>query len=125
MARGFVKSAQLEERQGFTVGNIMIRSEAGRQIRIPVCNEYMMVLDDESPLAAFPDLISVFDANVSLPLNSADVCPGQEVAVFAVPRSRLKLGSTMKDRTLLRPIEKLLGIRLRRQCHDLEDKQVY
>ena len=111
LARGFVKSAQLEERQGFTVGNVTIRSETGRQIRIPVCNEYMMVLDDDSPLAVFPDLISVFDAGASLPLNSAEVCAGQQVAVFLVPRGRLKLGSTMRDHTLLRPIEKLLGIR--------------
>ncbi len=111
LTQGFVKSAKLEDTHGFTAGNIVIHSEAGRRIRIPVCNEYMMVLDGESPLAAFPDLISVFDARASLPLISAEVRPGQQVAVFAVPRSRLKLGSTMKDRGLLRPIEKLLAIR--------------
>jgi len=119
LARGFVKSARLEERQGFSVGSITIRSEAGRHIRIPVCNEYMMVLDDESPRAAFPDLITVFEAGASLPLGSAEVRPAQQVAVFAVPRSRLKLGSTMKDRALLSPIEKLLGVRFSAQELDV------
>jgi uncharacterized protein len=110
LAQGFVKSAQLDEKEGFTVGTIAIRSEVGKRIRIPVCNEFMMVLDGESALAAFPDLITVFDAASSLPLSSAEVGQGQHVAVFAVPRSRLKLGSTMKDRSLLRPIEKVLGV---------------
>jgi uncharacterized protein len=110
LAEGFVKSAKLDEKEGFTVGTIAIRSEVGKQISIPVCNEFMMVLDGESALAAFPDLITVFDAASSLPLGSAEVSQGQQVAVFAVPRSRLKLGSTMKDRAMLRPIEKLLGV---------------
>lgn len=112
LGQGSVESVDLTERVGFTVGTILLLTESRGYLRIPVCNEHMMVLDNESSLAAFPDLISLFDSGTSLPLSSSDVRPGQQVAVFGVPRSQLKLGSTMSDRALLHPIEKLLGIRI-------------
>jgi len=63
-------------------------------------------------LATFPDLITIFDFESSLPLASPQVKPGMRVAVLGVPRSRLKLGSMMKDRSLLTPIERRLNVPL-------------
>lgn len=111
LAQGRVQSADLAERQGFTLGTIVLSTDADAQVRIPLCNEYMMVMQDGVPLAAFPDLIALFDRNSSLPLSTADVRPGQHLVAFGVPRSRLILGSAMRDRSLLRPIEVLLRVR--------------
>jgi hypothetical protein len=68
----------------------------------------MLVLCDRRALAAFPDLITLFDAKTLLPLNTTDGREGQRVVILAVPAERLNLASTMFDRTLLRPVEKLL-----------------
>jgi uncharacterized protein len=79
---------------------------------IAVCNEYLAFQRNGAMLAAFPDLIVVFDFDSATPLSSPDVKPGNRVAVFGLPRGRLKLGSTMKDPALLRPLERLLNLKL-------------
>ena len=109
---GLVRSVELREKGGFTVGRIAIRSETGTRIVIPVCNEFMAAFSGEEPLALFPDLISIFDYESALPLGSAQVRESGRVAVFFVPRAHLPLASAMRDKTLLRPVERLLGIRL-------------
>jgi DUF917 family protein len=111
LTSGVVQSTDLAEKKGFTIGTIVLRSNSGSTVRIPVCNEYMLVLKKNLPLAVFPDLITVFDVDSSLPVGSADLRPGQRVIIFGVPRSRLTLSSTMRDRSLLRPIESLLRLR--------------
>ena len=109
---GLVRSVELREKGGFTVGRIAIRSETGTRILIPVCNEFMAAFSGEEPLALFPDLISIFDYETALPLGSAQVRESGRVAIFFVPRAHLPLASAMRDKTLLRPVERLLGIRL-------------
>ncbi len=79
--------------------------------RLPVCNEFMLAVLQGSVLAAFPDLITVFDKKSALPLSSTQVRSGGPVTIFAVPARRLRLSSPMADRTLLRPIERLLNIK--------------
>lgn len=108
---GEVVSSSLEDRQGFTVGTIRLSTRRNGDVRMPVCNEYMMVVNQGRVLASFPDLISVFDQDTVLPLNSSAVRPGQEVTLLMVPRDRLKLGATMHDPSLLRPVESLLKVR--------------
>ena len=112
LCEGRVSSAVLAEKRGFTIGHIVIIGSAGEECCIAVCNEYLTFQRDGVVLAAFPDLITVFDAQNTLPLCSAEVSTGKQVAVFAVPRTHLHLGSTMKDVALLRPLERLLNIRL-------------
>lgn len=63
-------------------------------------------------LATFPDLITIFDFESFIPLASPQVKPGMHVAILGVPRSHLNLGSTMKDRSLLIPIERQLNVPL-------------
>ena len=107
-----MSSAALTERNGFTVGRILMRQPDGGEYRVAVCNEYLALQRNGELLAAFPDLITLFDFDSGIPLSSAEVRAGRRVAVFGVPRQQLKLGSTMKDAQLLRPIERLLNLRL-------------
>jgi len=112
LASGRVNSVRLSGRGGFSFGMIEVRCPDELQLKIPVCNEFMAVLRGARPVAAFPDLVTLFDMRSGLPLASSEVRWNQQVAVFAVPRRRLLLGSPMEDRRLLRPIEKLFGARL-------------
>ena len=112
LSEGRVNYSTLTEAGGFTIGHILMRDQDGRDCRVAVCNEYLGFQRNGIVVAAFPDLITLFDFDSALPLSSPDVKAGKRVAVFAVPRARLKLGSTMKDLTLLRPIERLLNFRL-------------
>lgn len=109
---GRVNSVSLTESHGFTLGHIRLQDRHGGDCAVGVCNEYLALRKERKNLATFPDLITIFDLESSLPLASPQVKPGMRVAVLGVPRSRLKLGSTMKDRSLLVPIERWLNIPL-------------
>jgi DUF917 family protein len=111
LASGHIASVKLAERQGFTVGRIVIKCVDGSLLDILVCNEFMAALAEGQPIMAFPDLIALFDRRTGLPLASTEAHTDQSVAVFAVPRDRLILGSTMRDLALLRGIEDLLEVR--------------
>lgn len=110
LARGTLTAVVRSDRQGFTVGELRLLDDSIGPVRIPLCNEYMLVLCDNQVLAAFPDLITLFDAKTLLPVNSSDAREGQRVILLVVPAERLNLASTMFDRALLRPVEKLLGM---------------
>lgn len=110
LSQGSISFVTRNERHGFTIGELQIKDKKYGLIRIPICNEYMMVLCDHQAVASFPDLITLFDEKTSLPVNTADARVGQKVVVLIVPAGHLKLASTMYDRELLRPIEKLLGL---------------
>jgi DUF917 family protein len=114
LATGRVRAARLAERLGFTVGVIKIRCADGAELGVSVCNEFMTVLrgSNPNPVAAFPDLIALFDGDTGLPLASPEVRVDHRLAVFIVPRRRLLLGSPMEDSRLLRPVERLLGMRI-------------
>jgi hypothetical protein len=89
-----------------------LQDRSGGECVVGVCNEYLVLRKERKILATFPDLITIFDFKSSLPLASPQVKPGMHVALLGVPRSRLKLGSTMKDRSLLIPIERWLKVPL-------------
>jgi DUF917 family protein len=110
-AKGVIESASLSEQRGFTVGQITIKTSGGSALGVPVCNEFMAVVDQGRPIFAFPDLVALFDCDTGLPLASTEARVDRSVAVFAVPSNRLLLGSAMRDRSLLRPIENAVGVR--------------
>jgi len=60
-------------------------------------------------LYTFPDLITTMDLRTGLPVTSADVRQGDEVAVVVVPRANLILGAGMRDKDLLTEVERLTG----------------
>ena len=109
LASGTVAEVRLKPDSGFTLGEIRVADRRGGALRLPTCNEFMAAIVQDRPLAAFPDLITVFDLETGLPLASSEVRARQPVAVFAVPRRRLLLGSPMRDSRLLKPIEERLG----------------
>jgi len=109
---GRVDSVSLTEAHGFTLGHIRLQDRHGSECSVGVCNEYLVLRKERKIPATFPDLITIFDFESCLPLASPQVKPGMRVAVLGVPRSRLKLGSTMKDRSLLIPIERWLKVPL-------------
>jgi DUF917 family protein len=112
LARGRVSSVALSERGGFTVGRITVEASDGRVLATPVCNEFMAVLHGAERIAAFPDLIALFDGETGLPLASTEVRSGRPVAIFFAPRDALRLGAGMRDPGLLRQVERLIGVRL-------------
>ena len=111
---GRVDAVKLGNRQGFTVGNIVVCRKDGGIITIPVCNEFMMASDGQRVRAVFPDLIAVFAYSTALPLSSSAVKVGQRVAVFVTPRKNLILSSPMSDNSLLKGVESILQISLRK-----------
>jgi DUF917 family protein len=115
LGHGRVARADLAELQGFTVGRIEVERAGGEALELLVCNELMAVLERDRRLAAFPDLITLFDQRSGLPLGSAEARAGQAVSVFVVPGEWLLLSSTMRDADLLQEIEDILGVPLSRQ----------
>jgi uncharacterized protein len=112
LANGVIVSASLSEQQGFTIGSVTIELANGPTLEIPVCNEYMAVLDDGIPVVGIPDLIALSDRDTGLPLASTEIKADRPVTIFTVPRRHLLLRSTIRDLSLLRQIEKLVGIPL-------------
>jgi DUF917 family protein len=110
---GEVCDAVLRDRGGFSVGHIRIRESGGSETVVTVCNEYLGLRRDGALLVRFPDLVVLFDREARLPLSSPEVREGMRVSTFVVPSERLILGSTMRDKRLLRPLERLLGSSLR------------
>jgi uncharacterized protein len=112
LAEGMVVASRLRERHGFTIGVVELRCRDGSRLAVPVCNEYMAVLRGAEPIVSFPDLVALFDLSSGLPLASSETEINRQVAVFVVPRDKLILGRAMRDRSLLRQVERLVGIRL-------------
>lgn len=101
---GQVAEFELRTTGGFDVGFVKIGS-----LEMTFWNEYMTLEARGERIATFPDLIMTFDAETGLPLESARIARGRKVAVIAVPRQNLILGSTMRNRKLLQPIEEIVG----------------
>jgi DUF917 family protein len=115
-ARGQVEDVRLETVGGLDVGAIRVRSGDRQTAELTFWNEYMTldILDADSAVGprrvgTFPDLLATFDLSSGLPLASAEVAVGQEVAVVHVDRRHLILGAGMRDPALLRPIEQATG----------------
>jgi DUF917 family protein len=125
LSEGRVISAALIEKNGFTIGRILVKEQHRNRNEccVAVCNEYLALQRNGTLLAAFPDLITLFDLDSGIPLSSSAVSVGSRVAAFCVPRQRLKLGSTMKDVRLLRPLERLLNVPLSTSGMVVEDQQ--
>lgn len=110
---GAVTRKNLETRGGFDVGEVFV--EGGYELTF--WNEYTTVdktgskagSGDSGRLATFPDLIVTLDLSTGLPVSSAELREGQEIAVVAVPEANLLLGAGCKDKALYRTIEQAAG----------------
>jgi len=107
LGTGRILGASLQAKGGFTMGLLTIASPTRQSLRVHVCNEYITV-DNGLTLAAFPDLIVLFDHDTALPVASSEALAGRLVSVFVVPRDRLILGSPMRDEALLAQLDRVL-----------------
>jgi DUF917 family protein len=108
LGTGRIIAAALQPRGGFMVGILTIARPGQGKLHVSVCNEYIVVTNGRT-LAAFPDLITLFDHDTALPLASSEAMAGRLVSVFAVPRGRLILGSPMRDAGLLARLDGVVG----------------
>ncbi|MBO1334764.1 DUF917 family protein [Streptomyces sp. VRA16 Mangrove soil] len=104
---GTVRTYRCEQREGLDVGVVVLDDAAGTTLHF--VNEYMALELDGERRAAFPDLITTFDAE-GQPLASAHVTAGERISVLVAPAARLPLSRTMYMPELYTPLEDLLGI---------------
>lgn len=107
--KGRVTDVRLETAGGFDVGRVVVQPGVGPALELDFWNEYAVCERQGERLATFPDLLVTFDLSSGLPLSSAEIAVGREVAVVWVPRQRLILGAGMRDPDLMRPLEQAIG----------------
>lgn len=108
LAIGRAASVELEIKGGFDVGRVIVE-HSGAPLEVTFMNEYMTAEIGGERAATFPDLIMTIDAKTRLPVCSAQLEPGMEIAVVAVPREKLKLGRGMWMPELFLPCEAAIG----------------
>lgn len=101
---GTVTQRTLETTGGFDIGRVMIDDVT----ELTIWNEYMTLEQADQRLATFPDLIMTLDAKTGMPVVSAAVEVGQQLAVIMVPKKKLRLSTTMYNPKLLKPIEQMM-----------------
>ena len=101
---GQVESVEIETTGGFDVGTAEIADAD-----LTFWNEYMTLDVDDNRVATFPDLITTVNAASGMPISTADLQPGQSVAVIIASASTLSLGAGMHDPKLFDPIEEAIG----------------
>ncbi|MFF3264080.1 DUF917 family protein [Streptomyces sp. NPDC002932] len=106
VASGTVREYRCEQREGLDVGVAVLDDAEGTTLHF--VNEYMTLELGGERRAAFPDLITTFDAD-GAPLASADVAVGKGLSVLCAPAANLLLSSTMHMPEVYAPVEELLG----------------
>lgn len=101
---GKVTTLKLETINAFDVGFVTVDG-----FEITFWNEYMTLEKGSKRFGTFPDLIMTMDALTGMPVTSAELREGQEVAILVTDRKNLKLGAGVKDKTLLKEIEPIIN----------------
>lgn len=105
---GKVAAVSLETTGGFDVGKVVVQGER-QMAELTFWNEYITLEIEGERKGTFPDLLATMDLSSGLPLSSAEIQEGQEIAILHVHRDRLILGSGMKDPDLFHVVEKATG----------------
>lgn len=108
LGEGRIKAVELTVSGGFDVGTFTLET-AENPLEVSFMNEYMTAQREGVRLATFPDLIAVINKQTRLPVCSAHLKTGMDVAVVKVPRAKLILGRGMKLPDLLIPCENAIG----------------
>ncbi len=111
LGRGTIRDITLKIEGGFDVGLVQVDTDDGL-LTVDFMNEYMTAEKNGQRLGTFPQLIALIDTDTRLPVCSAQLKAGQQVAVVCVPVERLKLGRGMFLPELFAPCEKALGKKL-------------
>lgn len=101
---GKVSDFKLKAIEGFDVGIVQIDD-----LELTFWNEYMTAEMNGDRKGTFPDLIMTFNADTGMPVVSAEIEVGLNIAVISVPKENLKLSSTMSNEKLLKTIEPIIG----------------
>ncbi len=114
VGRGQVVEVKLETRGGLDVGTVRVATGDREVLELSFWNEYMTldaVDQGQGPrrIGTFPDLITTLDLSSGLPLSSAMVAEGQQVAVLHVHRQHLILGAGMRYPALMCTVEETVG----------------
>ena len=108
LGRGIVEQVELKISGGFDVGLVTVSTPEG-PLEVDFMNEYMTAERGGERLGTFPDLVTFIDLEDRVPVCSAQIRAGQQVAVVCVPRENLKLGRGMFLQELFIPCEKAVG----------------
>ena len=108
LGRGKVEQVELKISGGFDVGLVTVTTEDG-PLLVDFMNEYMTAERDGCRLGTFPDLVTFIDLDQRVPICSAQIRAGQNVAVVCVPKEKLCLGRGMFLPELFEPCEKAMG----------------
>lgn len=100
---GKVSHFEMKATGGFDVGIVHIDD-----LELTFWNEYMTAEMNGERKGTFPDLIMTFNAETGLPIVSAEIEEGINIAVISVPKENLKLSSTMFNEKLLRAVEPII-----------------
>ena len=110
LGRGPLRSADVAVRENWDVGTLEV--DSGSRLVIHVCNEYMAAEVDGERVATYPDLIVTLAESDGMPTPAAHREPGERIVVLAVPRDRIPLGAGVREASVYRDPERLLGIEL-------------
>lgn len=108
LGRGTVENVELKISGGFDVGLVTVDTAEGKLL-VDFMNEYMTAEREGCRLGTFPDLVTFIDLDARVPVCSAQIHVGQNVAVVCVPKEKLCLGRGMFLRELFEPCEKAMG----------------
>lgn len=106
IAEGRIEEVKIKTIGGFDIGNVIVRNK-NEVYKLIFWNEYMCLEKDGKRIGTFPDLIATVDLKNGIPVTTAEVKKGQDVAILYVPKGKLKLGAGMKDPELFKQIEEV------------------
>ena len=109
-ARAAALPPNVAVRENWDVGTLEI--DSGSRLVVHVCNEYMAADIDGERVATYPDLIVTLAESDGMPTPAAHREPGERIVVLAVPRDRIPLGAGVREASVYRDPERLLGIEL-------------
>ncbi len=105
LCQGAVEKIDLTCRGGFDVG--AARWKDGFELTF--WNEYMTMEREGERLGTFPDLLMTLERSTGMPVTSAELQEGMDVAVIRIPKERLTLGAGMRDPQLMKGCEEAVG----------------
>ncbi len=106
--KGMVSRKRMESVGGFDLGYVTI-DDGKSQVELYFCNEYLTADEAGTRLHTFPDLIMTLDLATGLPVTTAEIREGQEVAVAVVAQTNLVLGVGMRNPELFSDVERITG----------------
>lgn len=110
LVAGKVVANTVAYRDGFDVGSVTVRSDAsGSEVRLGVCNEFMLAEADGKRIATFPDLMAAMDPKTGEVLAISEMPEGTPVTLFAVSKRDLPMGSGIYDPAVYPDVEQALG----------------